>query len=89
MNDDNLKVPMIPIDMNRKKQDIFREWISNSCMPFPDSMQSIPSSNTSLVSNQAGHDYILPCSHFLQEIRTKSRNAMWNGKFLLDHASSA
>lgn len=52
MNDDNLKVPMISIDMNRKEQYIFRKWIFNSFMPFPDSLQSVPSSDICLVSNQ-------------------------------------
>jgi hypothetical protein len=52
MNDNDQKVPMIPIDMNRKKQYINRVWIFNSCMPFPNSIQSVPASNTTLVMDQ-------------------------------------
>ena len=52
MNDDNLKVPMIPIDMNGKKQYINRAWIFNSCMPFHDSVQSVLASDTTLVRDQ-------------------------------------
>lgn len=88
MNDNNLKVPMVPIDVNWEKQHINRAWIFNSCMPFLDSVQSVPSSDTTLVRGSTAHNCILLGSHFLQEIRTKCRNVMWNGIFVLYHTSS-
>jgi len=58
-------------------------------MPFPDSVQSVPLSETTVLSDQQLIIYILPGLHFLQEIRIESKYTVWNGKFLLHHASSA
>jgi hypothetical protein len=74
VNDNNLKIPMIPIDVNGKKQYVFGEWIFDSCMPFFDSVQSVPSSDTSLVII-AAHNCTLPTHIFSRKYVLKAE--MW------------
>lgn len=56
-------------------------------MPFLDSVQPVPLPET-IILDQKLIIYILTGLHFLQEVRTKSNYTVWNGKFLLYHASS-